>query len=182
MKTLLAVVALVSLGMVRVEAQDAPPMPKPEKEHEWLKALEGEFSVESECTMKPGEPPMKFKGNSSAKSLGGFHVIVENKAEIMGQPWTGVLTLGFDPAKKKYVGTWVDSFSSYQWKYEGAVDAAGKVLTMDTEGPDCMTGKIMKFREKIELTGKEGYVFTSERHDDGKWTRLVRVVYTRKTT
>lgn len=182
MKTVLSIVALVAVGMIRVEAQDAPPMPKPQKEHEWLKALEGEWTVDSECTMKPGEPAMKINGNSSARSLGGFFVIVENRAEIMGMPWTGILTLGYDPAKKKYLGTWVDSMSSYPWRYEGTVDASGKVLTMDTEGPDCRTGKTMKFREKIELNGKEGWVFTSERDDHGTWTRLVRVVYTRKTT
>ena len=159
-------------------AQDAPPMPQPAKEHAWLKALEGEWTTESEVTPDPKQPPMTFKGASTGRSLGGFWLQLEHKAEIMGMPWTGVLQLGYDATAKKYVGTWIDSFNAYQWKLEGAV--AGNVLTLDTEGPCCRTGKIEKFRETFEIRGKDLLLFTSSKLENGAWTPLLKVRYARK--
>jgi hypothetical protein len=47
---------------------------------------------------------------------------------------TAVWTVGYDPQKKKYVGTWVDSVTPYLWTYEGSLDASGRILTLETEG------------------------------------------------
>ena len=67
--------------------------------------------------------------------IGGFFLVAENTGTIMDMPFTGILTLGYDPKKQQYVGTWVDSFQGYLWTYTGEVDAAGKTLTLHTEGP-----------------------------------------------
>lgn len=166
------------LTLIVLCAQDAPQMPKPEKEHGWLKALEGEWVTESEVKPDPAQPAMNFKGTSTGRSLGGFWTILEHKAEIMGMPWTGVMQLGYDPASKKYVGTWVDSFNAYQWKLEGALN--GQTLTLDTEGPCCQTGKIEKFRETFEVQGKDRVLFTSSKSANGAWVQMLKVVYTRK--
>ena len=160
--------------------QDAPSMPKPEKEHALLRAFEGAWATESEVKPDPRQPAMTFKGTSNGRSLGGFWTVLEHKAEIMGQPWTGILQLGYDATSKKYVGTWVDSFNAYQWKLEGAADAGGKILTLDTEGPCCRTGKIEKFRETFELQGKDRLLFTSSRLENGAWTPMLKVTYTRR--
>ncbi len=173
MNTLLTIVALCA---------PAQEMPKPEKEHAWLKALEGEWTTESEVKPDPNAPAMSFKGTSTGRSLGGFWAVLEHKAEIMGMPWTGLMQLGFDAAAKKYVGTWVDSFNAYQWKLEGAVDASGKILTLDTEGPCCRTGKIEKFRETFEIQGKDRLLFTSSQLQNGAWTPMLKVAYSRKVS
>jgi uncharacterized protein DUF1579 len=47
------------------------------------------------------------------------------------------MTLGYDPEKKQYVGTWVGSMMSYLWVYDGSLDAEEKVLTLNAEGPSC---------------------------------------------
>ena len=58
--------------------------------------------------------------------VGGFWVVAENKATLFDAPFTGIMTLGFDGQKKKYVGTWIDSMHSHLLHYEGTVDAAAK--------------------------------------------------------
>jgi hypothetical protein len=95
---------------------------------------------------------------------------------------TMLLTLGYDPAKKKYVGTWVGSMMAYLWVYEGAVDAGGKALTLETEGPDCMGGGgTAKFREVMEMKGENERVFTSSTLGaDGKWSTVMTSRYRRK--
>ena len=81
------------------------------KEHEWLQKFVGEWESAVEVTMEPGKPPMKCKGIESTRMLGGFWVVGEATGKMEGVPgtMTSLMTLGYDPQKSKYVGTWVDS-------------------------------------------------------------------------
>jgi hypothetical protein len=157
-------------------------MPEPQKEHEWLQQFVGEWDADIEMYMEPGKPPQKQKGTESTRSIGGFWVLAENKGTFMDKPFTGFMTLGYDPEKKKYVGTWIDSMNSYLWKYEGTVNEGGKVLTLNTEGP-CpkAPGKLSKFKEVVEFKSKDHRVFTSSiQDDDGKWSTVMNINYRRK--
>ncbi len=79
---------------------------EPQNEHQWLQKLAGEWTYDSEATMKPGEPPMKSNGTESVRSLGGFWIVAEGQGEMPGcGPATTLMTLGYDPPKKRYVGT-----------------------------------------------------------------------------
>ncbi len=71
---------------------------------------------------------------------------------------------------------------SMMWKYEGSVDKAGNVLTLESEGPDAITpGKTAKYRDATEFKSKDHKVFTSSvEGDDGKWVTFMTVNYTRK--
>ncbi len=163
-------------------AQELPKMPAPQEQHAWLKQLAGEWESQSEIYMEPGKPPIKAKGTETARMIGGFWLQGENKGTIMDQPMTGILTVGFDPETKQYVGTWVDSMTSYLWKYEGKVDETGNILTLATKGP-CpkKPGTLSNFKEVIELKDKDHKVFTSSmQEDDGTWTKMVTIDYRRK--
>lgn len=176
----LAVVALVLAGGVR--AADPPMPPAPTKEHEWLKQLEGEWVTEAEMVMAPGQPPVKCKGTEVVRALGGFWTVGEMKTEMMGMPITGIMTLGYDAKAKKYVGTWVCSCDGHFWTYEGTLDAAGKVLTLNTEGPDMTApGKTAKMKDVIEIKDKGHKVMTSHiQGADGKWTQFMTTHMRRK--
>jgi hypothetical protein len=179
---LAGVVVLLLAGAAACQAQEAPEMPAPEKEHEWLAQLVGEWNSEGEVQMAPGQPPIKCQGTESVRAIGGFWIIATNNGTFMEMPTTGVLTLGYDPEQKKYVGTWVDSMTSYLWKYEGAVDDSGKILTLLAEGPNPMApGQTMKFRDMIELKSKDHKVLTSSvQTDDGQWQTFMTMNYRRK--
>ncbi|MEX0713880.1 MAG: DUF1579 family protein [Pirellulales bacterium] len=175
------VVALLT-GAAMLGGKEVPQLPVPEKEHEWLGQLAGEWETEGEAFLEPGKPPIKCQGTESARRIGGFWIVAENKGTFMDVPVTGVLTLGYDPQKKKYVGTWIDSVSNYLWSYEGTVDAGGKTLTLETEGPSHDTpGKLAKFKEVIEVKTDDHKVFTSSvQGEDGKWSTIVTIHYRRK--
>lgn len=157
-----------------------PEMPKPQKEHEWLKQLAGEWETESECIMEPGKPPVKSKGTENVRMLGGFWAINEVKMGSEGQTVSGILTLGYSAEKKKYVGTWVDSMFNYLWSYQGSLDEAGKILTLEAEGPGHEPGKLCKFRETIEFKSADHKVFTSSIEKDGKWVPFMTTNARRK--
>jgi hypothetical protein len=184
MKTLPIILLFVTLlsGGNPVRAAEMPKMPPPQKEHAWLQQFVGEWTSEGEMFMEPGKPPMKSTGTESTRALGGFWIVAENKSTFMDQPFTGVLTLGYDPEKKQYVGTWIDSVNSHLWTYAGTVDAAGKTLTLETEGP-CpgKPGQLSKFKETVEFKSKDHKVFSSSiQGDDGKWTTIMTINYRRK--
>lgn len=164
------------------QAQPCPQMPEPAQEHAWLQRFVGEWATEAQMFMEPGQPPTKATGDESCRSLGGFWVVADGESNSPEMPFSYRLTLGYDPEKKKYIGTWVDSMSSYLWKYEGAVDATGKTLTLETTGPSpTMPGKMIQFREATEFISQDQRRFNSSMQgEDGKWSTLLIVNYQRK--
>src|SRR5437867_1016220 len=106
-----------------------------QEEHQWLQKFVGEWTYETEATMAPGKPPEKCSGSESVRSLGGLWVLCEGRGEMPGGgAATTIMTLGYDPAKKRFVGTFIGSMMTHLWIYEGELDPAGKVLTLNTAG------------------------------------------------
>ncbi len=164
-------------------ADDPPALALPVAEHHWLEQLVGQWDAEIEMQFAPDQPAATFDAVESVKPLGGFWVISESKSDIEGAAFEGRMTLGYDPEKQKYIGTWVDSMTSILWVYEGTVDEAGKVLTLKTQGP-CLHegGRIAKFEEVIEIVGPDEKTFTSRMQNaDGEWQTLMVIRYQRKT-
>lgn len=174
-------VAALLIGIAAQADETGYQPPKPEKEHEWLKQLAGEWDADVELIIDPTKPPQKATGTESGRLLGGFFAVLDYRGELLGAPFTGALTLGYDPERKKFVGTWCDSMSSHLWQYEGTLDASGKVLTLDAEGPCCKEpGKIVKVRQTIEIRSANHRVFTSKVEQDGAWLTAMTIQYRRK--
>jgi hypothetical protein len=104
------------------------------------------------------------------------------KSEVMGTQITAIQTLGYDVQNKKYIGTWVDSMLNYLWKYEGSVDKTGKILTLETEGPNFMAdGKTAKFRDSYEFKSVDQIAMSSSMQgEDGKWITFMTGTARRK--
>lgn len=94
---------------------------------------------------------------------------------------TTILTIGHDPQKQRYVGTWIGSMMAKLWVYDGALDASESVLTLAAEGPHMTAeGKTAKYRDAIELASDDHRVFTSRMlGDDGTWQQLMTTHYRR---
>jgi hypothetical protein len=154
-----------------------------QKEHQWLQKLVGEWTYETEAVMAPDQPPEKFTGTESVRSLDGLWVLAEGKGEMPdGDTATMIITLGYDPQKQRFVGTWVGSMMTYLWVYEGELDAAERVLTLDTEGPAMSgEGKMTKYKDVIEFKSEDHRVLTSNvLNDDGKWHGFMTTNYRRQ--
>jgi hypothetical protein len=154
----------------------------PQKEHHWLQKLVGEWTSEAEMTMDPDKPAEKSRGTERVRSLGGLWIAAEGEGDMPGGgPATMLLTLGYDPQRKRYVGTWIGSMMTHLWVYEGDLDAAGRVLTLETEGPTMAgDGKMAKYRDTIELKSDDHRVLTSHiLGDDGTWQAFMTAHYRR---
>jgi hypothetical protein len=156
---------------------------KPEKEHHWLRKFVGEWTFEAEAVMAPGQPPARFTGTETGRLVGDVWMIAEGQSDTPdGCAGATLLTLGYDPARKRFVGTWIGSMMTHLWVYDGALDAAGRVLTLDTEGPNpAAEGKLGRFQDVIEFKSDDHRVLTSALlGEDGTWRRFMTANYRRK--
>ena len=156
---------------------------KPEKEHQWLQKLTGEWIYETEAAMGTDQPAEKATGTETVRSLGELWVIAEGEGEM---PCSGVattiMTIGYDPQKQRFTGTWVGSMMTYLWLYEGELDAAENTLILYSDGP-AMSGedKLAKYKDVIELKSYDHRVMTSHiLNDDGQWHQFMTVNYHRR--
>jgi hypothetical protein len=197
-----ALALLAALGMCTLVAQDKPKDSKPKEgaseeemmkrweaastpgaPHKALEPLIGEWEIEARFWMGgPDTPPIESKGTTKAKwILGGRFIQEEVNSEMMGQPFQGIGTTGFDNLKKKYVSTWVDNMNTMISISEGTADADGKVFTFLGKMDDIMTGQKDKpFRYVLRIISSDKHVF--EMHDPslGAKSKNGEITYTRK--
>jgi hypothetical protein len=156
---------------------------EPQKEHRWLQRLVGEWTMTSDTPMEPGQEAANPEWSESVRSLHDLWIIAEGQGEMPGGgAATMVMTLGYDPRKQRYVGTWVGSMMTNMWVYEGVLDETGKVLTLDTKGPDFASeGKTARYQDIITLEDDDRRVLTSRMlTDDGTWKPIMRAEYRRR--
>ena len=154
---------------------------EPQEQHKWLEKMVGDWTSEMECSMGPDQPLQKHTGEESVRSLGGLWMLCEGKSEMPGGG-CGItqMTLGYDPAKKKFVGTFIGSMMSNLWIYEG--ELSGNKLTLDTEGPNFSgAGGLSKYQDAIEFKSDDHRTLTSSMPGpDGKWVTFMTANYRRK--
>lgn len=152
-------------------------------EHEWLEKLVGEWDIETECRMGPGQPIVRDTGTETTTMLNAYWVVGDSRLPIPdGGVMRGRITLGFDPGRGVFIGTYVGDVVPGWFVYEGRLDDQRRVLTLDTTGPDCMDEtKAASYRDIIELVDGDTRRFRSEmRMDDGTWVELMSGVYRRQ--
>ncbi|MEW5797009.1 MAG: DUF1579 domain-containing protein [Candidatus Zixiibacteriota bacterium] len=158
---------------MKVEAQ---------KEHAWLRRMVGGWTYEIEACMKPGEAPVKFGGREVVRSAGDIWIIADGEGEMPGGG-TGktMLTAGYDTRSNRFVGSWVGSMMTYLWVYEGELDSAQKVLTLNCEGPDFMGDSgTLKYKDVHTLISDNERTLTGNvLGKDGKWTEMMMCKYRR---
>jgi hypothetical protein len=156
---------------------------EPQKEHQWLQKFVGDWTYEVESKAGPGQDePTKTVGTESVRSLGGLWVVGEGRGEMPGGgPATMIITLGYDPQKKRFVGTWVGSMMTHMWIYDGELDATGKVLTLNCEGPSFSgDGTTSKYQDIFEVKSDDHRVLKARVFQNGTWHEFMTAHYRRK--
>jgi hypothetical protein len=147
---------------------------EPQEEHRWLERLVGEWTVSS------GEGGEWVE---RVRSLDGLWVVAEGHGRMPdGSPAVTMMTLGYDPRRQRYVGTWVGSMMSHLWVYEGTLEEGGKVLPLDCEGPDFETeGRLARYQDIITIEDDDHRTLTARMQSaDGTWKQLMSMRYRRR--
>lgn len=146
----------------------------PQQEHAWFDRLLGEWTAKSECQMPDGSTH-KGEGRLTCRSLGGLWLIADGAGEDpTSGPWSTQMTLGYDPAIERYVGTFIGSMMTHLFVYSGLVDSTGAKLTLDTEGPGFDGSSTAIYQDVIEVLSDDHWLLKSQtRSEDGQWTRFM---------
>ena len=150
---------------------------KPKKEHEWLKQFVGEWEYEGtgQC---PGSPPQTMRGTQSYRMIGELWLVGEGG----GDCGASIITIGYDPQKEKFVGSWFGDMMPNLWAYEGSLDAAERVLTLPCDGPSfTKPGETGKYRDVVTVISEDHHTLTGTfLDDDGNWQEMMTTHYRRK--
>jgi hypothetical protein len=174
MRSTLRSLVCCGLFLAALPLSAQPPAPKPGPEHEQLKKFEGTWDATVSFMGKESKATATYKFD-----LGGFWLIEDFKGEFEGQKFAGRATAGYDPLRKKYVSTWVDSMSPSLIIMEGAFDKDGKTFTETGEGPG-MDGKLTKLKNVYEFKDKNTILFTMYVINNGKDQETMKITYKRK--
>lgn len=147
---------------------------KPQQEHQWLEQLVGNWTVEQQCTMPDGNQ-VESSGRMSCRMIGGLWLLAESTGvDPEGNPWTCVMTLGFDPAKEAFIGTFLGSMMTHLWPYHGRRDPSGNRLPLDSEGPKFDGSGTTRYRDTLEIVSPNEWLFDGEvLSDDGTWVEMM---------
>jgi hypothetical protein len=146
-------VAVFVLAALALPAWSQEPT-KPGPEHKMLKALEGEWT----STMKFGD--MESKGTVKYKMVnGGLWLSSAMESKLGDANFQGRGMETYNPARKKYLSIWTDSFNTAPIISEGTYDKEKKVLTMAGQGPG-KDGEKTKYRSTTKFTDKNTMEFT----------------------
>ena len=159
---------------------DGMDKPAATAEHAWLERFVGTWDAQVEAFMEEGKPGFVTKGEEHTTKVGDLWILAEGKNTVF--PYSYRFTLGYDADRKRYVGTWIDTMFAHLWVYEGTVDTSGRILTLETEGPNPMEqGKRTRYREVTEFVSDDRRVFTSSRlTSEGRWVLCMRVTADRR--
>ena len=169
-KILLTLVCCLVVSATPVGAQPSKPGP----EHEMLKKFEGNW----DATVSFGG--QEAKGQSVYKvGFGGLWLTQQFVGDMGGMKFEGRGTTGYDTAKKKYVGVWIDSMSNGIALMEGEFSKDGKTYTETGEGPG-PDGKPMKMKNVCEFKDNDTILFTMYNVNDGKDQEMMKITYKKK--
>ncbi len=98
---------------------------EPEEAHRWLEQMLGDWQVRTAGS--DGEPDGSGPWTEHVRSLHGLWIVCEGQGTMPGGSFGETLmTLGYNPETKRYIGTWVGSMLTHMWVYDGELDAEGK--------------------------------------------------------
>lgn len=157
---------------------------KPQKEHEFLQRIVGDWvmvSTSGHDAYDANDPEQVF--TETVKSVGDLWIVGEGKGKMPdGNPMTAVITVGYDTEKGYFVGTWVGSMMTKLWVYKGWLEADGKTLTLEAEGPsmDGSEGTAV-YHDVLTLHDDNHRTFSgSTRQPDGSFKQFMSSEFRRK--
>ena len=129
--------------------------------HKWMQKTNGTWEGEVTQWMDPKAPPTKSKATTvQTSALGGRFVVSKYTGTMMGQPFEGMSTMGYDNAKKMFVSTWMDNVSTGIVHMNGTYDGLTKTLNLKGYQTDPSTGKDSDIREEMTMIDNDSYSMT----------------------
>ena len=170
MKSTVSLFALTLL-IPAASAQDTPSL---SPEHAVLKRNLGTRTGIMKLWVSPDADPIEMPVTEKVSSiLGGFWA----EAEFESGPYKGKGVTGYDPIKKKFVGTWSSNVSPHLIMMEGTLNDSKDELTMHFTEVNPADGTSTAMKSVTTFTPGKPETFAMYRKADGKWQKQFVVTY-----
>lgn len=161
---------------------------KVNENHKLLASFDGNWNYTVKMWMDPNGKPQESHGTAVRKTImGGRFVVmdVNGKFQMPGpdgkmkeMDFKGQGTEGYDNAKKKFVGTWVDNMGTGIMTSEGDYDPTTKSFTY-TSKYAMAPGMDSPIREVVKLTDKDHMTLEWYETHGGQEVKTMQIDYTR---
>lgn len=141
---------------------------KPAKEHRMVMSGVGEWEGSLFMSIPGMDEPMEMPCAESVKAVGEFWTTSEFTGNFGGAEFIGASTMGYDPMKKKFIGTWIDNQNPFMATMEGAWDAEKKAIVMHYDMYDTETGTFLKMRNESVYNGDSATMSFFQLSDEGE--------------
>lgn len=196
LRTTAAVLSLVACCLPTF-AQDKPQPPaqpspeemqammqamSPGENHKHLARYVGDWTFTNKMWMDPSQPPTESTGTMHGESLmGGRYVRTHWKGSMMGMPFEGIGTDGYDNMAKKYVSAWIDNMGTGILVSTGTCEDNGNKCNTSGDMLDPMSGQNMTLRQVTTWSGNDAFVFEMFGNDpSGKEMKMMEMSLKRK--
>ena len=150
--------------------------------HKMLAMDNGKWEEEICIWESPEGKSTTSKATAESKMiLGGRYQEMRHTGSVMGMPFEGIGTMGYDNASKKMVSTWIDNMGTGMMYTTADFDGTSKTMEFKGEVMDPVTKKSKPVREVFTLVDNntrrmEMFDVTAE----GKEFKSMEITMTRK--
>lgn len=153
----------------------------PMEEHKMLKMDEGKWQATISMWNEQNKVTAKYTAIETNEMIGELWSIGKLQGQIAGTDFSGFATLGYDPVKKKYIGTWIDSTRPEITEMEGNYDSKTKTLVLFYTSLD-QNGNPGKRKNVMIYQDKKTRDFTMFIKQNEKWVKSMTILYQRIET
>ena len=156
----------------------------PGEVHKMIASWDGDWTADAVMWHSPDAPPDTAKLIVNHKMiLGGRYQVAAHKGNMMGMPFEGISTTGYDNAKKKFINTWVDNMGTGMMYMEGTWDEGSKAITyigkmVSIERNDGSEEGVKQVLRITDPTHQQMEMFMID--PSGKETKTMEIWYTKK--
>ncbi len=145
--------------------------------HKWLARGVGTWDAVVKMTM-PGEPSSESVGTMKVEMvLDGRYQQGHFKGDMMGMPFQGISTTGYNNITKMFEGSWMDSFSTAIMTTKGSME--GEKLVLKGEMMDPAKNKMIKERQVFSYPASDKMLAEFYHEIDGKDVLVMTISYTK---
>jgi hypothetical protein len=154
----------------------------PSTVHKMMAKTVGEWTTSMQFWVAPGTEPMKSEGTCKSELiLGGRYMESKYSGIVMGQPFEGISTDGYDNAKRVYLNTWIDNMGTGIMHAEGKYDEGTKTITYVGTMFDPLQNTDVPYRQTMKTIDDKHMVMEMfNLTKDSKEYKSMRVEYVKK--
>ena len=150
--------------------------------HAMMAKWDGTWDGEVTMWMEPGATPQVSKSTAINKMImNGLYQQSNHSGNMMGMPFSGQSTVGYDNHKKEFISTWIDNMGSGIMVLKGPWDNASKTMTLKGTMTDPGTKQDADIKETFKIIDdntQEMEMFV--KMPDGSEFKTMNIKYTRK--